>query len=163
MNLWKFIVSKCLTSSRWFWESKGNSIQVYVTGINKAFLKWCLLTLCECILLHRKCSEIPSLWLFRGSTDLYYDDFFFCPIVIHNLYIVPNIICVVLRSSQNAWQTTQFLQWTEVIQEKYYWEKASCCVSLPCVCHVKGVPSCSEQWFCVLCVATRFYFANNKL
>lgn len=79
MNLWKFIVSKCLTSSRWFWESKGNSIQVYVTGINKAFLKWCLLTLCECILLHRKCSEIPSLWLFRGSTDLYYDDFFFLP------------------------------------------------------------------------------------
>lgn len=36
---------------------------------------------------------MPSLLLFRGNTDLYYEDFF-SPIVIHNLHIVPNIICV---------------------------------------------------------------------
>lgn len=98
--------------------------------------------------------------VFGDSTDLCYDGVVFLS---HDnsqfRHCTKFYLCNIEKISK--YKTAPFLQRSE-LPKKFYW--ARWYVSPPSTCHFKGLACHSEQWFCVLYVATYIsHLENSKL
>lgn len=108
VNLREIIVSKCLTSSRFSWRKQGRycSSLCHWLNMNIQDFSEILIYHTMWMLLLKKCSELPFLWLLflETSPTCAMMVWFSYLMITHNLDIVPSFICIILRKSQNTRQ-----------------------------------------------------------